>query len=126
MAGSWAASSEVSGYLNGTLNRPQGMSIPFTSDAADASVPDLQIAGISGHLESVEVVFDGTDTPTSVITTVKTVDDTALPGFPSATLSASGWAMEPGETPLCFSGGLKVALTVVGNGKKGKVILNIL
>jgi len=102
----------VSIHAAGRLGTTFAIVRTFTADASAATIPnwpaptDFDIANFSGCISSVEVVFDGTTPPDSLIVDLHTKHGTSLAGFPATALTASGWAKAAGTTPVCVSGGL--------------------
>ena len=107
MAGSWTQQATREGHLYGTLNRPVGLAWKFTADASDHTIPDQTITDVSGYLGGVDVEFDGTTPPNSLIVSIKTIGGIVLPGFPATALTASGRIdISP---PVWFAGGLIIS-----------------
>jgi hypothetical protein len=97
----------------------------FTADAANGSVPDLDLTGVIQHaafLADVGVVF-GTPAPSGLTLTIK--DKDGLTVHPNDTLSFSASKRYPLTERPSVIGGCK--LSVSGNSTnsaKGKIILN--
>jgi hypothetical protein len=120
--GSWTAYSTREGYLQGSFNKPVGLVREFTADASAATIPDLTIDDLSGHLVAIDVEFDGTTAPNALVVTVKSATGTTL--LTSASLTASGRVTV--TSPIPFADGLLVSFsTNTTNSAKAKVVFYV-
>lgn len=123
MAGSWTKTPR---FINTYCEAGASMfsvACEFTADAANGSVPDLDLSGIpSAFLADVGVVF-GTPAPSGVTLAIK--DNDGLTVHPNDTLTFAASKRYPLTERPSVIGGCVVSVT--GNttyGAKGKIILN--
>lgn len=117
MAGSWADIDDRKGYLRGAYTRPVGLGYECTADASDASIPDLELTGISGWLCAIEVKVDGATPVDSLTIMPKNVDGVDLKASADVLTATGRITYSP---PIPFSGGLIIdpgATNSVNSGK---------
>lgn len=95
------------------LDKPYGIPYICTSDAADGTIAPLEIPGLTGELQAMDIAF-GTAAPDSLIVSAKTALGNEF--FNTGTLTASKYVPAP-DGPVGFAGGLTLYFTVVGNSK---------
>jgi len=111
MAGSWATLANRQGYLYNALNRPIGVIQEATADAAAATFPDTNFAGLSGLVTAIDVEFDTGVTPDTITITPKTIGGITLKT--ATTLTASGRITFSPPVDVC--GGLTLDMTGTAN-----------
>lgn len=124
MAGSWAQLASDKGRLNSGRSYPIGLRYEFTADAADGTIPDLEISGVGGYIFGIDIVFDGT-TPPNELTLVQKTKYGNTQWSPTKS-TASGW-VQP-SAPVSVPSGciISAAQTAAAtNSAKGVLTIHI-
>lgn len=104
------------------LNRPIGVAYTCTADSLN-TVTDTTIVGMTGQLQSMDIIIPGSNAPTSVTPTVKTVD--GVSAYSGTEATATG--RQAPDKPQAFSNGVTISQVIAGaSGCTWTVVLNFL
>jgi len=117
--GTWADLEYRRGQFDGEFAQPIGLVKEFTASADLATIPVELVPDESGFLVGIDVVFDATTPPNSVVVAFQSIDGVVL--YTPAAKTASGRIEIDPAIP--FVGGYKLAPTGnTTNSAKAKII----